>query len=325
MPFFQISAGVNSGNVNFSTFFQNGYGIQQYTDFYDGVPSVNIDYYVFGFPFHLGGGKVYINDGLSMTGSGSKYYGFEIDGGPFVVGADTVLTGGYVRNITVWHADGIFQADGILVNAQALSDVMHTAHTADDFRLFKTFFADNDLIITTSTGIVADAGRGDDLIRDAVGANTLLGGAGNDMILANDDNDYLVGGSGSDILLGGEGNDTIRGSFGDDVIWAGSEADVILGGRGTDTFLFELGEGKARIMDYAPGKDQIYFNVAAPELSNLVISMSGADTVLTLSDLTITLADVDRTLLLASDIHADGAAFITSAAMAYLYNWHYDF
>ncbi|RQO58833.1 type I secretion C-terminal target domain-containing protein, partial [Pseudomonas sp. KBW05] len=69
------------------------------------------------------------------------------------------------------------------------------------------------------------------------GADTLLGGAGNDILFGQGGNDTLNGGAGNDILVGGKGN------------------DVLTGGAGADTFVWLKGDtntsgGFDRITDF---------------------------------------------------------------------------
>ena len=69
------------------------------------------------------------------------------------------------------------------------------------------------------------------------GADTLLGGAGNDILFGQGGNDTLNGGAGNDILVGGKGN------------------DILTGGAGADTFVWLKGDtntsgGFDRITDF---------------------------------------------------------------------------
>lgn len=91
-------------------------------------------------------------------------------------------------------------------------------------------------------------------ITGTTGADTLVGGAGNDDIL---------GGKGGDALLGGPGNDWISGSSGDDRIWGQDGADGLDGGTGSDLLYGEGGNdtmlgGQARdILLGGAGHDRI--------------------------------------------------------------------
>ncbi|CAI8929414.1 serralysin [Pseudomonas sp. IT-P4] len=74
------------------------------------------------------------------------------------------------------------------------------------------------------------------------GNDTLLGGAGNDILFGSGGNDNLDGGKGNDILLGGTGNDTLMG---------GQGSDILIGGTGGDTFVWKAGDtGNDVIKDF---------------------------------------------------------------------------
>ncbi|MGZ7460218.1 LapA family giant adhesin, partial [Pseudomonas sp. Ma2-10] len=74
------------------------------------------------------------------------------------------------------------------------------------------------------------------------GNDTLLGGAGNDILFGQGGNDTLDGGKGNDILLGGTGNDTLIGGQGN---------DILIGGSGADTFVWKAGDtGSDVIKDF---------------------------------------------------------------------------
>ncbi|WP_421527575.1 immunoglobulin-like domain-containing protein, partial [Pseudomonas brenneri] len=74
------------------------------------------------------------------------------------------------------------------------------------------------------------------------GNDTLLGGAGDDILFGQGGNDYLDGGKGNDILLGGTGSDTLIGGQGN---------DILIGGTGADTFVWRAGDtGNDVIKDF---------------------------------------------------------------------------
>ncbi|WP_177408890.1 immunoglobulin-like domain-containing protein, partial [Pseudomonas sp. R9(2017)] len=99
-----------------------------------------------------------------------------------------------------------------------------------------------------------------DLSRTNDGADTLMGGGGNDIIFGQGGNDYLDGGKGNDILLGGTGNDTLLGGEGNDLLFGGAGNDTLIGGKGNDilsggagadTFVWKAGDlGQDVIKDF---------------------------------------------------------------------------
>ena len=55
----------------------------------------------------------------------------------------------------------------------------------------------------------------------------------------------------NDILEGGAGNDLLSGYTGNDTLWGGAGNDTLTGGAGVDTFIYNSGEGKDVITDFA--------------------------------------------------------------------------
>lgn len=76
-------------------------------------------------------------------------------------------------------------------------------------------------------------------------------------------NDTVIGSRVQDYLYAGAGKDTIRAGRGDDNIRGGEGNDILKGGAGSDSFIFELGDGKDRILDFdthGPIQDVIVMN-----------------------------------------------------------------
>ena len=128
-----------------------------------------------------------------------------LDGGD---GDDTIEGGD--GNDTVYGGDG--------------NDVIETDSPTDDLLDAETFVGvpvdpdpDNDRDFV-------DAGAGDDTITNTGDdADTVLGGAGNDVIDTGIDDDVIEGGDGNDDITGGQGSDDIDGGAGDDTINAGDD------------------------------------------------------------------------------------------------------
>jgi VCBS repeat-containing protein len=68
------------------------------------------------------------------------------------------------------------------------------------------------------------------------GKDTLSGGTGADLLLAQSKDDALSGGDGNDLLCGYSGSDTLSGGAGDDSLEGGSGNDRLTGGPGADRF-----------------------------------------------------------------------------------------
>jgi Ca2+-binding RTX toxin-like protein len=101
--------------------------------------------------------------------------------------------------------------------------------------------AGNDVILAGAGIDDVDGGDGDDFLVGARGPDVLMGGAGNDAIRAGADNDWVDGSAGDDVITGGTGHDTLFGGAGDDRVNAGDGRDLALGGGGNDTLTGSLG------------------------------------------------------------------------------------
>lgn len=93
-----------------------------------------------------------------------------------------------------------------------------------------------------ASGLVA--GRVDTFeVTGTSGANTIIGGYNDDVLVGGDGGDTLIGGDGDDILIDGGGSDTVEGGAGNDIFRLdpstgsfSSIFDSFDGGTGTDTF-----------------------------------------------------------------------------------------
>jgi VCBS repeat-containing protein len=84
------------------------------------------------------------------------------------------------------------------------------------------------------------------------GKDTLNGGPGADLLLAQSNNDVLTGGDGNDLLCGDSGSDTLSGGAGDDTLGGGSGTDWLTGGPGADRF--SGGSGTDVTTDFTPAQ-----------------------------------------------------------------------
>ena len=74
-------------------------------------------------------------------------------------------------------------------------------------------------------------GEGDQLHGDI---ELVIGGSGDDYVVGNDRANSLRGGAGDDILIGLAGNDRLEGDAGSDRLYGGAGKDVLAGGNGKD-------------------------------------------------------------------------------------------
>jgi Ca2+-binding RTX toxin-like protein len=157
----------------------------------------------------------------------------------------------------------------------------------------------NEKIVGTSGNDTLDA------VAVGKGNNTLLGGMGDDQLLAGT-NDKLYGGEGNDILKaevgkggnlldGGTGNDTLRagkndqlmGGAGQDYLYAGEGGNTLTGGTNADLFWIAFGGLPAQpniIKDFTQGRDKLGINVSGVEFKNLKFDLQGENTVIMTAD-----------------------------------------
>ncbi|HRW52090.1 MAG TPA: hypothetical protein P5081_04340 [Phycisphaerae bacterium] len=104
--------------------------------------------------------------------------------------------------------------------------------------------ADLDALMIVAAPLLADdLSRGGNAGCEVAPTNTILGGAGNDILIGTtgsdrieggDDADLLVGAGGADQLFGDDGNDLLFGGGGGDELHGGAKTDVIVGNKGDD-------------------------------------------------------------------------------------------
>jgi Ca2+-binding RTX toxin-like protein len=116
------------------------------------------------------------------------------------------------------------------------------------------------------TNIYADGGTGNDRIYIDSSVSrpvTLLGGSGDDWLVAGsqqavlaggDGDDWIVGSSVVDLISGNDGNDRIWGRADDDTIYAGNGDDEVEGEEGNDVIF--VGEG-INLAKGGPGRDRL--------------------------------------------------------------------
>lgn len=140
----------------------------------------------------------------------------------------------------------------------------------------KTAFWGTTLISTGSKDVVAELGRGLDIVRTGSGDDTISSSLGNDRVWlgAGDDGFYSAGGDGTTteaqrrmrrlLLFGGPGNDTLGvtagrsraiGGPGHDKIYVYGARNTVFGGPGNDYIKTNVG---GNTINAGPGNDQLY-------------------------------------------------------------------
>jgi len=123
---------------------------------------------------------------------------------------------------------------------------------------------------------------GNDFLDGGAGNDTLWGTEGNDALLGQDGNDRLIGGVDNDILVGGRGNDLLRGD------------------SGADRFVFAPGDGNDTISDFEIAVDVLDFTEFGND-PDATVRQDGANTVVTVGDVTVTLQNIQANSLTVSN------------------------
>ena len=98
--------------------------------------------------------------------------------------------------------------------------------------------------ITFSDGVIWDAAVLNQM------SNTVTGGAGNDVLMADSNGDsVLIGGAGDDRLIGNFGNDDLQGGTGNDVLDGRTGNNILSGGAGADVYLIGVSGANDLIHD----------------------------------------------------------------------------
>ncbi|MQY41624.1 hypothetical protein GG681_03145 [Epibacterium sp. SM1969] len=178
---------------------------------------------------------------------------------------------------------------------------------------------DNDMVRGGNGADRILGNEGNDVLRGGFGRDTLNGGEGNDRIYGGKGFDLLNGSRGNDRLFGEARNDTLRGQLGDDSLFGGSGNDMLFGGQGNDllrggagndffnggagddVFVFTSGNGDDRIVNFAAGEDTIRIQDGADSLEDLSFETLGDDVLVSFSDVTILVQDVELNALQDAD------------------------
>lgn len=99
-----------------------------------------------------------------------------------------------------------------------------------------------------------------------------IGGAGNDILIGNEVDNYLKGNQGSDILIGADGDDELVGNQGEDELYGGNGNDLLDGGWHFDDLYGEDGNDRLYgdrgndLLDGGEGDDRLYGGTENDEL-----------------------------------------------------------
>lgn len=170
--------------------------------------------------------------------------------------------------------------------------------------------AGNDTYVTDGldTLIESDLRAGNDTVRST--ASYALGFALENLVLlgtadlsgtGNSAANRMTGNAGANWLNGGRGNDSLWGGDGTDRLMGGDGADLLTGGAGADRFLFASTSGADTVVDFQDGIDRLVFVTGGAAVLPVIVTDSGLNVRVQYGAATITLLNVDHTLIGAAD------------------------
>ena len=159
------------------------------------------------------------------------------------------IIGGADKVISYGDAGGEHSyAHFVKFNSDGTSAKLKSTYSKDNFNV-----ADYDEFKNSIETIDASAVTNDLTIIANLKNNSIIGTASDDFIDGGKGSDTISGGKGNDSVFGGKGNDELYGGVGNDSLWGGEGDDTLYGGDGDDIFIYNPGEGKDTIADYAKG------------------------------------------------------------------------
>jgi Ca2+-binding RTX toxin-like protein len=154
--------------------------------------------------------------------------------------ATVVEAGGVVDVTATKKADDIhvrLNADGVTLEV-AHNGVVIGSYAASGVSLVRVDAGKgNDNVHVDANVLVATnlmGGVGNDILVAGGAASTMSGGAGKDSLTGSLFADMMAGDNGSDVMAGLDGNDNMNGGNGKDVLDAGNGDDLVVGGNGRD-------------------------------------------------------------------------------------------
>lgn len=162
--------------------------------------------------------------------------------------------------------------------------------------------ATGNFLVTGTDGVDGSAygENGDDIIRTFGGDDSSVAFAGDDFQDLGAGNDRAYGLSGNDTILGGSGDYALNGGTGNDVLVGGRDNDQLRGGADADRFVFAAGDGADVVKDFVPGEDVLDFTDVGANPA-VQVSQTGANAIVSVGDVRVTLEGVNSTQLTARD------------------------
>ena len=134
------------------------------------------------------------------------------------------------------------------------------------------------------------------------GIENLRGSRYEDNLTGDRNDNEIHGGHGADSISGDQGNDALHGGWGNDTIDGGAGNDRLHGGNNADNFVFASDHGHDTITDFSESEgDRISLDGVTDFDTQVTVEDAGEDATVEWAGGTITLLNVDHTLITAKD------------------------
>lgn len=168
-------------------------------------------------------------DEVNASGLGTLEFTSSIN--PSDVSLSAALDSSGAGSLTVDEGDGSIAIDGMLSGAGGIDSVLFDDPQQVSLSQFIQEEAGLGNAATTTV-----AGANGNLIFDAVNADAVVGGSGQDTISAWGNNDTLIAGSGGTLIYAEGPDDSVTGGSGDDTLDAIAAGTTLVGGTGNEVF-----------------------------------------------------------------------------------------
>ncbi|SEW20530.1 Hemolysin-type calcium-binding repeat-containing protein [Cognatiyoonia koreensis] len=164
--------------------------------------------------------------------------GSGVDNPDLANGSVYVEIAGPVHSIEIIYSNSVANGNQFLWITDVHFDTVVDPDGADSI----SGGAGNDLIYGGGDADTIDGDGGLDTIYGGDGADTINGGAQTDTVFGGAGDDVIDGGADADSLFGDSGNDTLTGSTGNDTLYGGAGNDALLGGDNDDSLFGGSGD-----------------------------------------------------------------------------------
>lgn len=184
---------------------------------------------------------------VSVAGTDLSTTGIDVITGGTGTSDELSITGG-AATLTAAKLATVTAMEKFTIAGTTTADFSITTNDAN-IASGKSLLIDGSLL--TTGALTVDGGN------ETNGTFSLVGGTGNDSLLAGSGNDTISGGDGNDSLNGGTGDDSVSGGAGNDTITIAQAADYATGETGTDTLVVSAIGSGTYVLDLAATTDQL--------------------------------------------------------------------